>query len=83
MAPQTTGPVPKKHTKQASEPVDIDSGDESDGLSALRKVDDAEERVGGRRGPENKSLEHFKTPEAIVDKAGGKKWLFKCKYCSS
>lgn len=62
--------------------IDLTSGDESDGMTAARKVAAAAAvPVKPRRGPVNKTLVHWDTPKAIVDEEGNDRWLFKCKYC--
>jgi len=62
--------------------IKIDSGDESDGLSALRAVEENEGKdSSGWQGPMNGSLEHFHPPVPITEKDGSKCWSFNCKYC--
>jgi hypothetical protein len=70
---------PNKGTRAA--PEEIDSGDESDGQSALRDVETKEQGKGARRGPANTSLQHFREPVAVADSKGNTRWEFKCKYC--
>jgi hypothetical protein len=65
----------------ASDPEDIDSGNESDGKSALRDVEAQERAQGARRGPRNASMQHFHDPTPTVDGSGAKRWEFRCKYC--
>jgi len=62
--------------------VDIDSGDESDGRSALRGVEAREEPRAARRGPGNASMQHFHDPVAIVDRSRQKHWEFRCRFCA-
>ena len=62
--------------------VDIDSGDESDGETALRQVEAREEPRAARRGPGNASMQHFHDPTAIVDRSGQKRWEFWCRLCT-
>ena len=62
--------------------VDIDSGDESDGETALRQVEAREEPRAARRGPGNASMQHFHDPTAIVDRSGQKRWEFRCRLCT-
>ncbi|KAK1217163.1 hypothetical protein PQX77_020171, partial [Marasmius sp. AFHP31] len=65
------------------EPMEIESGDESDGGSALRKVVEREEHEkskGSRRGPANESLQHFTSPTPVKD-GEHTRWQFKCIYC--
>ena len=49
-----------------SEHMDIDSGDESDGKSALRQVEAREEPKAAQRGPGNASMQHFHDPTATA-----------------
>jgi hypothetical protein len=44
-----------------------DSGDESDGTSALKRVNDQEDVAGSRRGPANSSMKHFHEPIPTVE----------------
>ena len=80
---------PTKYTKPtaqrapASLTSDIDSGDESDGKSALRNVEAREQPKAARRGPPNASMLHFRDPVPIVDRGGEKRWEFRCKYCTA
>jgi hypothetical protein len=62
--------------------VDIDSGDESDGETALRQVEAREEPRAALRGPGNASMQHFHDPTAIVDRSGQKRWEFRCRLCT-
>jgi hypothetical protein len=60
-----------------------DSGDESDGTSALKRVKDQEDAAGSRRGPANSSMKHFHEPIPTVEqKSGVKRWEFRCRYCT-
>ncbi|KAJ3513785.1 hypothetical protein NLJ89_g2755 [Agrocybe chaxingu] len=59
-----------------------DSGEESDGKTALRDVEEVEARQGAQRGPENKSLSYFHDPTPVKMQNGEKKWLFHCRYCT-
>jgi len=60
-----------------------DSGDESDGTSALKRVKDQEDTAGSRRGPTNSSMKHFHEPIPTVEqKSGAKRWEFQCRYCT-
>ena len=60
-----------------------DSGDESDGTSALKWVKDQEDATGSRRGPVNSSIKHFYEPVPTVEqKSGAKRWEFQCRYCT-
>jgi len=65
-----------------SEHMDIDSGDESDGKSALRQVEAREEPKAAWRGPGNASMQHFHDPTATVDRSGQKHWEFQCWFCT-
>ncbi|KAF8148920.1 hypothetical protein B0H34DRAFT_623599, partial [Crassisporium funariophilum] len=55
----------------ASKVLEIDSGDESDGQSAFKKVEEADTAKSGRRGPRNKSMRYFRDPIPVKD--GGAK----------
>ncbi|KAJ7572408.1 hypothetical protein C8J56DRAFT_709855, partial [Mycena floridula] len=55
----------------------------SDGLSALRAVEEREKPKAARHGPSNNSMQHWHTPKPIRDSAGNLRWEFRCKYCSS
>ena len=61
----------------------LGSGDESDGQSAIRSVEEKEKGKGARRGPVNASMQHFKDPVPVHDKGGEKRWEFRCRYCST
>ena len=61
----------------------LGSGDESDGQSAIRSVEEKEKGKGARRGPGNASMQHFKDPVPVQDKSGQKRWEFRCQYCST
>jgi hypothetical protein len=64
--------------------IEIDSGDESDGLFALYAVKGNKEKDSSRwQGPMNGSIEHFHPPVPITKKDGSKHWLFNCKYCKA
>ena len=64
--------------------LEISSGSESDGQSALRQVEEREAaNKGGKRGPENKSLQHWKDPVPTVDVKQGLRWMFRCRYCQA
>ncbi|PPR07539.1 hypothetical protein CVT24_007136, partial [Panaeolus cyanescens] len=63
-------------------PIVVDSGEESDGRSAIRNVEAAESKPTTRRGPPNQSMQHFHEPKAIVTPEGNR-WQFDCKYCAS
>ncbi|KAF8989889.1 hypothetical protein BDQ17DRAFT_1256428, partial [Cyathus striatus] len=58
-----------------------DSGDESDGKSALRAVEEREQKQGRQPGPSNASLQYFHDSIATQDKNGSKHWQFQCRYC--
>lgn len=75
-------PKPKPKPKgTTSEPMNVDSTDESDGQSALREIEVRDQGLGARRGPQNSSLQHFYDPVPVVDKNRSSRWEFKCKYC--
>jgi hypothetical protein len=61
--------------------MDIDSGTESDGKTALKEVEEREQPKAARRGPGNASMQHFHEPVPITDRSGQKRWEFKCKFC--
>ena len=61
---------------------DIDSGDESDGRSALKGVEVREELRAAHCSPGNASMQHFHDPMATVDKLGQKCWEFQCCFCA-
>ena len=57
-----------------------DSGNESDGTSALKDQEDA---AGSHHGPANSSMKHFHEPIPTVEqKSGAKWWEFWCRYCT-
>ena len=62
--------------------MDIDSGNESDGKTALREVEAREEPKAARRGPGNESLKNFYDPTLVVDRAKQKRWEFQCRSCT-
>ncbi|GJF00443.1 hypothetical protein PsYK624_167310 [Phanerochaete sordida] len=79
-------PRKKAKTNKRSDVLVISSGDESDGQSALREVENADAakvRRGGKRGPLNKTLQHFHTPVPVVcpDLKDKYRWDLKCKHC--
>lgn len=61
--------------------MDIDSGEESDGKSALRHVEARDKPRAARRGPGNASIQHFHEPTPVVDRLGHKRWEFRCRFC--
>ncbi|KAF8223567.1 hypothetical protein L208DRAFT_1316256, partial [Tricholoma matsutake] len=63
--------------------IDINSGDETDGRSALRGVEVKEELRAAHCGPGNTSMQHFHDPRAIVDWLGQKRWEFQCCFCGA
>lgn len=73
-----SGQPPKKKIRtvnvnsQKTTDSDIDSGDESDGKSALREVETSDHTKSARRGPQNRSMQHFHEPVAVTE-TGGKK----------
>ncbi|KAJ2920184.1 hypothetical protein MD484_g20, partial [Candolleomyces efflorescens] len=76
---------PAQRLSNDKEVIDLDSGDESDGRTALDAVHatDASRNEGARRGPINLSMQHFHDPEPVVEpKSGMKQWEFRCKHCS-
>ncbi|KAF7794639.1 hypothetical protein EIP86_005776 [Pleurotus ostreatoroseus] len=81
-------PRPKKKKKgekagTAGRPLEVSSGEESDGQSALRDVESQEAKYGQKRGPENRSLQHWHDPIPVNDRKRGARWEFKCRYCSA
>ncbi|KJA19385.1 hypothetical protein HYPSUDRAFT_1095944, partial [Hypholoma sublateritium FD-334 SS-4] len=62
--------------------IHIDSGDESEGTSALKKVEERESAKSARRGPKNKNMQYFFDPVPVKD-GSEKKWEFKCRTCSA
>lgn len=73
--------APKKRTAKVSAAA-LDSGEESDGETALREVRAAEAQTQqARRGPGNASMQHFHDPVPVVDRQGAMRWEFKCRYC--
>ncbi|KAF8224535.1 hypothetical protein L208DRAFT_1016401, partial [Tricholoma matsutake] len=50
--------------------MDIDSGEESDGQSALRDVEEKEQSQGVYRGPANSSMQYFHDPIPVCDNHG-------------
>lgn len=60
------------------------SGTESDGEGALRDIEAAEGKSANRRGPENKTLKHWRPAVLVRDTKSRKpRWEFKCRYCAS
>ncbi|KAF5326856.1 hypothetical protein D9619_005142 [Psilocybe cf. subviscida] len=66
------------------EPVEIDSGDKSDGQSALKQVVEVAQKLAGnaRRGPANVTMQNFTEPVPVSDVKGELHWEFCCKRCS-
>lgn len=64
---------------------DLSTEDESDGQTALRKVEAAEakKRTGGSRGPQNINVKHFHSPKPIVNISGTMRWSFACTKCTA
>ncbi|KAF8979620.1 hypothetical protein BDQ17DRAFT_1235824, partial [Cyathus striatus] len=58
-----------------------DSGEESDGNSALCAVEEQEQKQGQCPGPLNGSLQYYYDPIPTKDKNGTKHWQFQCRYC--
>ncbi|KAF8888702.1 hypothetical protein CPB84DRAFT_1461956 [Gymnopilus junonius] len=85
------GPAPKAKThkkkasakaaQKAAEPIEIESGEESDGTSAMKKVEEQERTQGARRGPSNDSMHHFHDPLPVQNQRGDLRWEFCCRYC--
>jgi hypothetical protein len=62
--------------------MDIDSGEESDGQSALRDIEEKEKSQGARRGPANSSMQYFYDPVPVRNNHGAMRWEFKCRSCN-
>ncbi|KDR77845.1 hypothetical protein GALMADRAFT_50527, partial [Galerina marginata CBS 339.88] len=56
--------------KGAPKPTEIDSGEESDGMSAFKSVQAHEKKQGARRGPSNASMKYFHDPLPVLDERG-------------
>lgn len=58
--------------------------DHSDGETAARKVQEMvkERLIKSKKGPKSLMQAYFHPPTAVVD-GRGKRWAFKCKYCST
>lgn len=69
-------------TTNESEMMDVDSGDESDGTTALKRVQEQEQKHGARRGPGNASMQYFHDPVPVRDDKGQPRWEFRCRHCS-
>ncbi|KIM35220.1 hypothetical protein M413DRAFT_40964, partial [Hebeloma cylindrosporum] len=52
------------------EVMDVDPGSESDGKTALKKVQVQERKQGARRGPSNASMQYFHDPVPVRDDKG-------------
>ncbi|KAH9855327.1 hypothetical protein C2E23DRAFT_724823, partial [Lenzites betulinus] len=59
------------------------SGEESDGQTALRKVQEQDVTKSRKRGPVNESIKHWHGPVPIRDRKNGDRWQFTCRYCSA
>ena len=74
----------KKQTskpKQKKSNTDVpSSGEESDGLSALKAIEEVERTGGGKRGPASISRQHWHPPTKLIE-PGSKslRWKFKCR----
>jgi hypothetical protein len=71
--------MPVQHLSKDKEGIDLDSGDESNGQTALDAVHamDASQNEGAHQGPINLSMQHFHDPEPVIEpKAGMKQWEF-------
>ncbi|KAJ2920749.1 hypothetical protein H1R20_g16345, partial [Candolleomyces eurysporus] len=73
----------KKASSTADEPITLDSAEESDGNTAIKRVQDAAVKPkGARRGPANRSMQHFSDPLPIIDPLSKQmRWQFTCKHC--
>ena len=74
--------ITQKQNGSSTNPLTVDSDEESDGNSALRSVEVHESGQGARRGPSNTSLQHFHDPTPVVDKGGANHWEFQCRFCA-
>ena len=52
--------------RATSPALDIDSGDESDGQTALCTIEDRDQPKAARRGPLNASMAHYHNPTPFV-----------------
>ncbi|KAI0038955.1 hypothetical protein FA95DRAFT_1658846 [Auriscalpium vulgare] len=59
--------------------VSVDTRCASRQLNPLAKA----KAKGGRRGPQNDTIQHWHSPKAVVEIGTGKRWSFKCRYCSA
>jgi hypothetical protein len=77
------GVTRKGSSTQIDETITVDSGDESDGLSALRNVEASDAKTQpARRGPSNISMQHFHDPIPVLDsRTGARRWEFTCRFC--
>jgi hypothetical protein len=74
---QTSKPKRKKSNTDAPS-----SGEESDGLSALKAVEEVERTGGGKRGPALISQQHWHPPMKLIEPGlKSLRWQFKCRYC--
>ncbi|EMD31763.1 hypothetical protein CERSUDRAFT_99994 [Gelatoporia subvermispora B] len=70
------------------EVIGISSESESDGNSAMRKVNEHDTAVerrheAGTHGSLNHTLQHWHQPRAAQNKLGQKHWVFACHYCKA
>ena len=89
-APKKRAPKGKSTTKQQklnsqdTNPHAPSSEDESDGLTALRGVEEAEQGQSGmERGPASTTRTHWHPPMKLVELGSSTlRWKFKCRYCN-
>ena len=72
-----------KQSKPSGEGGAPSSGEESDGLTALKAVEEEERRGGAKRGPPSASQLHWHPPTKHIE-PGSKtlRWKFQCHYCN-
>ena len=89
-APKKRAPKGKSTTKRQklsskdTNPDAPSSEDESDGLTALRGVEEAGQGQGGmKRGPASTTRTHWHPPTKLVEPGSSAlRWKFKCRYCN-
>ena len=65
-----------------SEMMDVDSGNESDGMTAFKKVQEQEQKHGACCGPGNASMQYFYDPVPVHYDKGQPRWELHCCHCS-
>ena len=72
-----------KQTKSGTTDTIPSSGEESDGLLALKAVEEEESKGGVKRGPSSNSCQHWHPPIKLVEPGSATLWWkFKCHYCN-